>query len=80
MKILILFIALSCTSCATVFNGKTTDCQRTKPKQGEPRREIKKGALIIDIFVLGAIPLIIDFATCSIYKKDCTPTPATPKK
>lgn len=77
MKILYIIMLLCCTSCATVFNGKVTDCQRTKPQPTQPKRQIKKGALIVDVFVLGIIPLIIDFATCSIYK-DCTPPP--PKK
>ncbi|MGB8490323.1 MAG: hypothetical protein WCE64_04640 [Bacteroidales bacterium] len=57
-------------SCATVFGGKITDCQRTKPAPGQPQREVRAGALIADIllFVPG---VIVDFATGAIYKP-CT--------
>ena len=67
---LLLFVAIILSSCATVFGGPVSTCQRTKPAAGEPQREIRGGALIADIllFFPGAI---IDFATGAIYKP-CT--------
>ena len=55
------------SSCATVFGGRVSDLQRTKPKQGEPARAIRGGALVADILLFwpGAI---VDFATGAIYK------------
>ena len=63
----ILTIATMMSSCATVFGGKVSDCQRTKPAAGEPSREIRAGALIADVLLFwpGAI---VDFATGAIYK------------
>ena len=59
--------ALMMSSCATVFGGKVTEYQKTKPAPGEPQREVRVGALIADI-VLFAPGLIVDFATGAIYK------------
>ena len=55
------------TSCATVFGGQVSDCQRTKPSAGEPSRKVRAGALIADVLLFwpGAI---VDFATGAIYK------------
>ena len=61
------FIALMMTSCATVFGGKVTAHQKTKPGPGEQQREVRVGALIADI-LLFAPGLIVDFATGAIYK------------
>lgn len=63
----ILLLVLSLSSCATVFGGKVSECQRTKPAAGQPTRAIRAGALIADIllFFPGAI---VDFATGAIYK------------
>ncbi len=60
-------IIITCTSCATIFCGKVTPYQKTKPAPGEPRRKIRPVALIADIVIFwpGAI---IDFATGAIYK------------
>jgi hypothetical protein len=54
-------------SCATVFGGQVSDCQRTKPSVGEPSRKVRAGALIADVLLFwpGAI---VDFATGAIYK------------
>ncbi|MGQ8335747.1 hypothetical protein ACUNWD_04295 [Sunxiuqinia sp. A32] len=54
-------------SCATVFGGKISSCQRTKPSEGEPTRPIRAVALIADVlfFWPGAV---VDFATGAIYK------------
>ena len=65
--VLLLAISMLSTSCATVFGGKVNSYQRTKPKEGEPQRKIRVGALIADVllFVPG---VIVDFATGAIYK------------
>ncbi|MFM7839156.1 MAG: hypothetical protein ACKO6K_06280 [Chitinophagaceae bacterium] len=62
-----LLLALSVSSCATVFGGKVTECQRTKPAPDQPAREVRVGALVADILLFwpGAV---IDFATGAIYK------------
>ncbi len=54
-------------SCATVFGGQVTTCQRTKPAPGEPARPVRAVALIADVLLFwpGAI---VDFATGAIYK------------
>lgn len=60
-------IVMYFTSCATVFGGRVSECQRTKPTAGEPTRQVRAGALIADILLFwpGAI---VDFATGAIYK------------
>ncbi len=63
----ILLVITSLTSCATVFGGKVSDCQRTKPAAGEPARKIRVGALIANI-LLFTPGLIVDFATGAAYK------------
>ncbi len=62
-----LIIAATLSSCATVFGGKVSECQRTKPAEGQPARAIRAGALVADILLFwpGAI---VDFATGAIYK------------
>ena len=62
-----LVIAATLSSCATVFGGKVSECQRTKPAEGQPARSIRAGALVADILLFwpGAI---VDFATGAIYK------------
>jgi PBP1b-binding outer membrane lipoprotein LpoB len=61
------FIAIMMSSCATVFGGKVTAHQKTKPAAGEQQREVRVVALIADI-LLFAPGLIVDFATGAIYK------------
>ncbi len=63
----ILIIAASLSSCATVFGGKISTCQRTKPAEGEATRPIRAVALIADVILFwpGAV---VDFATGAIYK------------
>ena len=63
------FIAIMMTSCATVFGGKVTAHQKTKPGPGEQQRQVRVGALIADI-LLFAPGLIVDFATGAIYKPE----------
>jgi hypothetical protein len=67
---LLLLVSVILTSCATVFCGPVSACQRTKPAPGQPSREVRAGALVLDVllFVPG---VIVDFATGAIYKP-CT--------
>ncbi|MGN6179826.1 MAG: hypothetical protein ACTHNW_11635 [Mucilaginibacter sp.] len=66
--IAVLFIACTAfSSCATVFGGHVNEYQRTKPVAGQPTRQVRVGALIADI-LLFTPGIIIDFATCAIYK------------
>lgn len=62
-----ILVAATLSSCATVFGGQISECQRTKPAPGEPARAVRGGALIADILLFwpGAI---VDFATGAIYK------------
>lgn len=61
------FAAIMLSSCATVFGGPVTAHQKTKPRPGEQQRDVRVVALIADI-ILFAPSLIVDFATCAIYK------------
>lgn len=65
--IVIGLVAIMMSSCATVFGGRVTDYQRTRPAAGEPTREIRAGALIADILLFWP-GVIVDFATGAIYK------------
>ena len=60
-------IAVMMTSCATVFGGKVTAHQKTKPATGEQQREIRVGALIADILLFWP-GIIVDFTTGAIYR------------
>ena len=64
---LFVLIILSNMSCALVFGGPITPCQKIKPAPGQPQREVRVGALIADI-IFGLIPSVVDFATGAIYK------------
>lgn len=63
----IVTIAATLSSCATVFGGSVSACQKTKPAAGQPARSVRGVALVADVlfFWPGAI---IDFATGAIYK------------
>ena len=61
-------------SCATIFGGEVSDCQRTKPAPGQPSREIRVVPLVLDIFC-GLIWVAVDFATGAIYKPCNTQKP-----
>jgi hypothetical protein len=72
----------SLSSCATVFGGRITEAQRTRPAAGEPTRKIRAVPLIADI-ILFLPGLAVDFITGAIYKpegngvaKPATPDPA----
>jgi hypothetical protein len=67
---LLLLTAVACftiTSCATVFGGQVSECQRTKPASDEPTRKIRAVAMIADIILFWP-GLIVDFATGAMYK------------
>ena len=67
--VLLALIMTAMSSCATVFGGRISEYQRTKPKSGEPTRPIRAVALIADVILFwpGAI---VDFATGAIYKPE----------
>ena len=69
LSVVVLSICISFifSSCATVFGGRVSDLQRTKPKEGEPARAIRGGALVADILLFWP-GTIVDFATGAIYK------------
>ena len=60
-------VAIMMSSCATVFGGKVTAYQKTKPLAGEQQRDVRVGALIADILLFWP-GVIVDFATGAIYK------------
>ena len=69
-SVIIIFIAIMTQSCATIFHvGPVTTYQKTKPEKGEPKRKIKKGALLLDILLFYPA-VVVDFATGAIYKPE----------
>ncbi|WP_299288986.1 hypothetical protein [uncultured Mucilaginibacter sp.] len=73
--LLLLTVCIFCSSCATVFGGHVNTYQRTRPKDGEPQRRVRVGALIADVILFWP-GTIVDFATGAIYK----PAPNEPSK
>ena len=63
----IVLIVLTLSSCATIFGGKVSQCQKTKPAAGQPSRSVRAGALVADILLFWPAT-IVDFATGAIYK------------
>ena len=63
----ILLISVVFSSCATVLGGPRTSYQQTKPKEGEPKREVAVGFLIADI-LLFPIAMAWEFPMGHIYK------------
>ena len=61
------FITMVFTSCATVFGGRVSLCQRHRPSAKEPTRRIRVVALVADL-VLWWPGLGIDFLTGAIYR------------
>lgn len=55
------------SSCATVFGGRVSECQRTMPAKGEPSREVRSAALILDLLLFPP-GIAVDYATGAIYK------------
>ena len=64
---LIICSVIVLSSCATVFGGPRTAYQTTKPRDGEPQRQVRVGALIADVLLFWP-GTIVDFATGAIYK------------
>lgn len=60
-------ITVCSTSCATLFGGKITECQKTKPAAGAPQRTLRIGALVADVLLFWP-SLGVDFLTGAIYK------------
>jgi len=63
----IVLVAGMLSSCATVFGGRVSECQRTRPAAGEPTRAVRGAALVADILLFWP-GLIVDFATGAIYR------------
>lgn len=68
--LLIIIVSLSLQSCATVFGGRITECQKRKPLPGEAKKEFRPVPLILNIlfFPTGLIGLAIDISNGSAYK------------
>ena len=60
-------IIITLSSCATVFGGRVSSCQRTRPAEGQPTRAIRGGALVADILLFWP-GIGVDFITGAIYK------------
>lgn len=69
-KLLIGVIIITQTSCATVFGGRISTCQKTPPPKGEHRRQVRPAAIIFDVlfFPIGILGLAIDFSDGAIYQ------------
>lgn len=74
--IALFFTVCTLSSCATVFGGRVNTYQHTKPLPGGQTRSIRPVALVADI-LLFAPGLIVDFATCAIYRPTSGDVPAT---
>jgi hypothetical protein len=71
MKKTLFALVLACfilESCATIFCGKISTCQKTKPTAGEPHRQLRVVPFILDSFTTFFVGLIVDFETGAIYK------------
>lgn len=69
----VIAIALSLTSCATILGGKTTAYQKTKPANGQPKRQVRVGYLVADAVLSGPLGVAIDFVTGAVYKPQTEP-------
>ena len=66
----ICFVLATCatlSSCATLFGGPVTEYQKTPPAAGQPKRELRIGALVADVLLFWP-SLGVDFLTGAIYK------------
>lgn len=59
--------AASLSSCATIFGGPVSSYQKTPPAPGQPKRELRVGALVADILLFWP-STAVDFITGAIYK------------
>ncbi|GAA3954744.1 hypothetical protein [Hymenobacter algoricola] len=69
--VIIVLATATLSSCATVFGGPVTTYQKTKPAAGQPKRELRVGALVADILLFSP-GAIVDFVTGAIYKPQAT--------
>ena len=69
MKKVVLLVAIAVTfsSCATVFGGHITKHQTTKPKKGGEKRRVRVAPLIFNAWFF-PIGIGIDFLTGAAYK------------
>lgn len=69
---LLLSATILFSSCGTIFGGRISACQKTKPAPGQMTRQIRPAALTFDLIscigLAGIIGTIIDFADGGIYK------------
>ena len=70
-------LTLSMSSCGTVFGGRISECQKTKPAPGQPKRQIRPFAVVGDLLTAG-VWLIVDFVDGGIYKP-CNTTASAKK-
>lgn len=63
----LILLVVATSSCATVFGGPVSACQRTKPAAGQPPRAIRPVPLIADIILFAPV-VLVDFITGAIYK------------
>jgi hypothetical protein len=67
-KILSICLVIAFGSCGTITqSGRATALQKTKPEAGQPKRKLKTGAFVVGVLFLPS--LVVDFATCEIYRK-----------
>jgi hypothetical protein len=55
------------SSCATVFGGRVSECQRTPTAKDQPKKEVRGAALILDVLLFPP-GIFVDFSTGAIYK------------
>jgi hypothetical protein len=60
-------ILASMSSCATLFDRPIRAYQKIKPAPGKPERELRAGALVLDIALFWPAA-IVDFSNGAIYK------------
>ncbi len=56
------------SSCATILGGEISECQKTKPKPGEPARKIRVWVVVAEVVIMCPFCVYIDFKTGAIYK------------
>ena len=61
-------VALTFSSCATMFGGKITECQKRTPQVGEPKREVRWGSVAANILLGCPECILVDLITGAIYK------------
>lgn len=69
LNVLLMVVCITVCSCATIAGGKRTAYQRTKPSEGQPKREVRTIPLVCNILFCPP-GLIIDFATGHAYRRE----------